>query len=64
MSTTVGWSKVGSMEDGIQLVKMKTGITNSIVWDYGSGNGWHGDAVKKSIPGGPVEDFIMQACYM
>ncbi|OUA86565.1 distal tail protein Dit [Bacillus thuringiensis] len=61
MSTTVGWSKVSSMEDGNPVGDMKTDSYQFYCSDYGSGNGWHGAAVKKSIPGGPVEDFIMQA---
>ncbi|EOP95757.1 hypothetical protein IGM_00806 [Bacillus cereus HuB4-4] len=61
MSTTVGWSKVSSMEDGNPVGEMKTDSYQFYCSDYGSGNGWHGAAVKKSIPGGPVEDFIMQA---
>ncbi|MEB8854968.1 phage tail family protein [Bacillus cereus] len=61
MSTTVGWSKVNSMEDGNPVGEMKTDSYQFYCSDYGSGNGWHGAAVKKSIPGGPVQDFIMQA---
>jgi len=61
MSTTVGWSKVSSMEDGNPVGEMKTDSYQFYCSDYGSGNGWHGAAVKKSIPGGPVQDFIMQA---
>ncbi|MRC01756.1 phage tail family protein [Bacillus thuringiensis] len=60
MSTTVGWSKVSSMEDGNPVGEMKTDSYQFYCSDYGSGNGWHGAAVKKSIPGGPVQDFIMQ----
>ncbi|PEW12415.1 distal tail protein Dit [Bacillus cereus] len=61
MSTTVGWSKVSFMEDGNPVGEMKTDSYQFYCSDYGSGNGWHGAAVKKSIPGGPVQDFIMQA---
>ncbi|MED2397688.1 phage tail family protein [Bacillus thuringiensis] len=63
MATTVGWSKVSSMEDGNPVGEMKTDSYQFYCSDYGTstGNGWHGAAVKKSIPGGPVQDFIMQA---
>ncbi|MEC2809336.1 phage tail family protein, partial [Bacillus cereus] len=61
MSTTVGWSKVSSMEDGNPVGEMKTDSYQFYCSDYGSSNGWHGASVKKSIPGGPVQDFIMQA---
>ncbi|ACK93574.1 phage tail protein [Bacillus thuringiensis] len=61
MSKTIGWSKVSSMEDGNPVGEMKTDSYQFYCSDYGSGNGWHGAAVKKSIPGGPVQDFIMQA---
>ncbi|HDR6338659.1 phage tail family protein, partial [Bacillus thuringiensis] len=61
MATTVGWSKVSSMEDGEPVGEMKSDKYQFYCSDFGTGKGWHGAAVKKSIPGGPVEDFIMQA---
>ncbi|MCQ6337753.1 phage tail family protein [Bacillus cereus] len=63
MATTVGWSKVSSMEDGEPVGEMKSDKYQLYCSDFGTGTGkgWHGAAVKKSIPGGPVEDFIMQA---
>ncbi|MEB9942663.1 phage tail protein [Bacillus cereus] len=62
MATTVGWSKVSSMEDGEPVGKMKSDKYQFYCSDFGTaGKGWHGAAVKKSIPGGPVQDFIMQA---
>ncbi|MED3923338.1 phage tail family protein, partial [Priestia aryabhattai] len=61
MATTVGWSKVSSMEDGDPVGEMKSDKYQFYCSDFGTGKGWHGAAVKKSIPGGPVEDFIMQA---
>ncbi|WP_242291385.1 distal tail protein Dit [Bacillus cereus group sp. BfR-BA-01356] len=63
MATTVGWSKVSSMEDGEPVGEMKSDKYQFYCSDFGTGTGkgWHGAAVKKSIPGGPVEDFIMQA---
>ncbi|MGE0977907.1 distal tail protein Dit [Bacillus cereus] len=62
MSTTVGWSKVSSMEDGEPVGEMKSDKYQFYCSDFGTaGKGWHGAAVKKSIPGGPVQDFIMQA---
>ncbi|OUB48014.1 distal tail protein Dit [Bacillus thuringiensis] len=63
MATTVGWSKVSSMEDGNPIGEMKSDKYQFYCFDFGTsaGKGWHGAAVKKNIPGGPVQDFIMQA---
>ncbi|MCU7665059.1 distal tail protein Dit [Bacillus thuringiensis] len=63
MATTIGWSKVSSMEDGEPVGEMKSDKYQFYCSDFGTGTGkgWHGAAVKKSIPGGPVQDFIMQA---
>ncbi|WP_144502200.1 distal tail protein Dit [Bacillus thuringiensis] len=62
MATTVGWSKVSSMEDGEPVGEMKSDKYQFYCSDFGTaGKGWHGAAVKKSIPGGPVQNFIMQA---
>ncbi|MEC2664245.1 phage tail family protein, partial [Bacillus cereus] len=63
MATTVGWSKVSSMEDGNPIGEMKSDKYQFYCSDFGTsaGKGWHGAAVKKNIPGGPVQDFIMQA---
>ncbi|EJR01931.1 hypothetical protein II5_04356 [Bacillus cereus MSX-A1] len=63
MATTVGWSKVISMEDGNPIGEMKSDKYQFYCSDFGTsaGKGWHGTAVKKNIPGGPVQDFIMQA---
>ncbi|MBG9519123.1 phage tail protein [Bacillus thuringiensis] len=63
MATTVGWSKVSSMEDGDPVGEMKSDKYQFYCSDFGTSTskGWHGAAVKKNIPGGPVQDFIMQA---
>lgn len=63
MATTVGWSKVSSMEDGNPIGEMKSDKYQFFCSDFGASTGkeWHGAAVKKNIPGGPVQDFIMQA---
>ncbi|HHQ2478021.1 TPA: distal tail protein Dit [Bacillus cereus] len=63
MDTTVGWSKVSSMEDGNPVGEMKSDKYQFYCSDFGTstGKGWHGAAVKKNIPEGPVQDFIMQA---
>lgn len=61
MSTTVGWSKVSEMEDGQPVGEMKSDNYQLYCSDYGTGKAWHGAAVKKNIPGGPKQDFIMQA---
>ncbi|HDR8243604.1 phage tail protein [Bacillus thuringiensis] len=63
MATTVGWSKVSSMEDGDPVGEMKSDKYQFFCSDFGTSTskGWHGAAVKKNIPGGSVQDFIMQA---
>ncbi|UTQ79954.1 hypothetical protein BC1_00002 [Bacillus phage BC-1] len=61
MSTTIGWSKVSEMEDGQPVGEMKSDNYQLYCSDYGTGKAWHGAAVKKNIPGGPKQDFIMQA---
>ncbi|HDR8433514.1 TPA: phage tail family protein [Bacillus cereus] len=63
MTTTVGWSKVSSMEDGNPVGEMKSDGYQFYCSNYGTGTGkgWNGAAVKKNIPNGPVQDFIMQA---
>lgn len=61
MTTTVGWGKVTEMEDGEPVGEMKTDSYQFYCSDYGTGKGWHGAALKKSIPQGPLQDFIMQA---
>ncbi|WP_456028075.1 distal tail protein Dit [Bacillus cereus] len=63
MATTVGWSKVSSMEDGNPVGEMRSDGYQFYCSNYGTGpgKGWNGAAVKKNIPNGPVQDFIMQA---
>lgn len=63
MTTTVGWSKVSSMEDGNPVGEMESDGYQFYCSNYGTGTGkgWNGAAVKKNIPNGPVQDFIMQA---
>lgn len=63
MTTTVGWSKVSAMEDGNPVGEMKSDGYQFYCSNYGTGTGkgWNGAAVKKNIPNGPVQDFIMQA---
>ncbi|WP_368509276.1 distal tail protein Dit [Bacillus thuringiensis] len=61
MTTTIGWSKVSEMEDGQPVGEMKSDNYQLYCSDYGTGKAWHGAAVKKNIPGGPKQDFIMQA---
>ncbi|MGX5629087.1 distal tail protein Dit [Bacillus thuringiensis] len=61
MTTTIGWSKVSEMEDGQPVGEIKSDNYQFYCSDYGTGKAWHGGAVKKNIPGGPKQDFIMQA---
>ncbi len=49
MATTVGWSKVSSMEDGDPVGEMKSDKYQFYCSDFGTSTskGWHGAAVKK-----------------
>lgn len=63
MSTTVGWTNVSQFENTKGGGTLKSNGHQFYVEDYGDKNykGNHGAIVKKSIPGGPLQDFIMDA---
>ncbi|HDR4895406.1 TPA: phage tail family protein [Bacillus cereus] len=63
MSTTVGWTSVSQFENTKGGGTLKSNGHQFYVEDYGDTNykGNHGAIVKKSIPGGPLQDFIMDA---
>ncbi|HDR7542035.1 distal tail protein Dit [Bacillus sp. CH_442] len=63
MSTTVGWTSVSQFENTKGGGPLKSNGHQFYVEDYGDTNykGNHGAIVKKSIPGGPLQDFIMDA---
>lgn len=62
MATTTGWTSAGTVVEG--SVAGTISIYDGYAFNptsYGSGSGWHGPALKKSIPGGPLTDFRMDA---
>ncbi|WP_242159612.1 distal tail protein Dit [Bacillus cereus group sp. BfR-BA-01431] len=63
MSTTVGWTPVtGQFDDmkGTGSFKVREGYA-LYCDDYGQERGFHGAIAKKNIPGGPLQDFEMEA---
>ncbi|OUB11251.1 phage tail protein [[Bacillus thuringiensis] serovar konkukian] len=63
MATPVGWTPVtGQVEEmkGTGSFKSRDGYA-LYCEDYGQEKGFHGAIAKKSIPGGPIQDFEMEA---
>ncbi|MGX5438895.1 distal tail protein Dit [Bacillus thuringiensis] len=63
MSTIIGWTYVTEFEDAKGGGVLKTNGHQVYVTDYGDNTykGHHGAIMKKSIPGGPLQDFIMSS---
>ncbi|MGH1277022.1 distal tail protein Dit, partial [Bacillus cereus] len=63
MSTIIGWTNVSEFEDAKGGGVLKTNGHQVYVTDYGDNTykGHHGAIMKKSIPGGPLQDFIMSS---
>ncbi|HDW8003310.1 TPA: phage tail family protein [Bacillus cereus] len=63
MSTIIGWTNVSEFEDAKGGGVLKTNGNQVYVTDYGDNTykGHHGAIMKKSIPGGPLQDFIMSS---
>ncbi|MFA2809347.1 distal tail protein Dit [Bacillus mycoides] len=63
MATIIGWTNVSEFEDTKGGGVLKTNGHQVYVTDYGDNSykGRHGAIMKKSIPGGPLQDFIMSA---
>ncbi|PGL14382.1 phage tail protein [Bacillus cereus] len=63
MSTIIGWTNVTEFEDAKGGGVLKTNGHQVYVTDYGDNTykGHHGAIMKKSIPGGPLQDFIMSS---
>jgi predicted phage tail component-like protein len=55
-----GWT-AGEGIDGTVSGTMTTDGYSFKASNYGTGTGWHGPAMKTSIPGGPLTDFKMEA---
>ncbi len=63
MATPVGWTPVtGQVEEmkGTGSFKSRDGYA-LYCEDYGQEKGFHGAIAKKNIPGGPIQDFEMEA---
>ncbi|MDW0113759.1 phage tail family protein [Sporosarcina saromensis] len=56
MGTTVGWGATSTVEGGTIAGIMRTDGYSFFATDYGTGSGWRGPALKKSI-GQSVKDF-------
>lgn len=56
-SSLVGWGPGTEVLNGIAVGTMTTNGAAFYPSDYGSGSGWHGPAIKRSIPQAPLQDF-------
>ncbi|MEH7223849.1 distal tail protein Dit [Bacillus sp. JJ1566] len=56
MGAMTGWTSSSSVEQGTASGTMKTNGYEFYTDDYGTGDGWHGPPVKKSI-GATLQDF-------
>jgi len=62
MLSVVGWTAPSTVLGGTVSGNMKVwnkGITGFVAESFGSGTGWHGPCLKRTIPNGPLEDFKM-----
>lgn len=58
MGSLVGWASTGMQVDGgIVAGTMASNGFSVGASSYGTGDAWHGPAIKKSIPQAPLEDF-------
>lgn len=58
MGSLVGWASTGMQVDGgVAAGTMATNTFSVGASSYGTGDAWHGPAIKKSIPQAPLEDF-------
>jgi predicted phage tail component-like protein len=60
MGSTTSWLNSTNVEEGVAAGTMKTNGYEFYTDDYGTGSGWHGPAVKKSI-GQTLQDFRIEA---
>ncbi|OSM09702.1 phage tail protein, partial [Bacillus toyonensis] len=63
-NSLVGWTEVGKdfvSDYGSVAGKMIADGARIMPSDYGQGQFWHGPAVKRSITGGPLQDFTLDA---
>lgn len=62
MSKTIGWTSVTQFDDmkGTGSFKARDGYA-LYCGDFGQSSGFHGALAKRNIPGGPIQDFEMEA---
>lgn len=61
LASLTGWTSAGTQVDGGTVAG--TFAVNSgdlIVSSYGTGTGWHGPSIKKSVPNAPLNDFVVE----
>ncbi len=61
-NSLVGWTEIGKdfvSDYGVVAGKMIADGARFMPSDYGQGQFWHGPAIKKSITGGPLQDFTL-----
>lgn len=61
MDNLIGWTAPDSVEDGVVAGSMASDGYRVMPQSYGTGTDWHGPALKTSIPGGPLQDFKLEA---
>ncbi|WPD20174.1 distal tail protein Dit [Thermaerobacter composti] len=57
LDTTTGWIGATQVDGGAVTGSLVSTGTHFEPSSYGSGSGWHGPALKKSVAGGPIQDF-------
>lgn len=61
METLTGWTTAGTLVDGGTVAGSFASTGGQfVVSSYGTGTGWHGPAVKKSVPQAPLTDFMVE----
>jgi predicted phage tail component-like protein len=62
MTTIIGWGSATYVDDGVVTGTMNSDGNDFYASSYGIGTGWHGPAVKKSLPQ-TVQDFRVEAYF-
>lgn len=64
MASTVGWTTAGtSVDGGVVAGTMAANGYSFSASSYGTGPAWHGPALKRSIPGAPLTDFMVSTRF-
>ena len=61
MNNLTGWTTPGTVEGGTVSGSIKTNGYMFFPESYGTGSGWHGPALKTSIPEAPLHNFKIDA---